>query len=85
MKKYKIGVFGAGRGVTLAENFRQLGCEIVALCDFNEKRLAEGAARAGEGVALYKDFDSFIEHDMDAVILANYFHEHAPYAIRCFE
>ena len=31
------------------------------------------------------DFDSFIEHDMDAVILANFFHEHAPFAIKCFE
>ena len=85
MKQLRIGVFGAGRGVTLAENFRQLGCKIVALCDFDEKRLAEGAAHAGEGVALYRDFDGFIQHDMDAVILANYFHEHAPYAIRCFE
>ena len=31
------------------------------------------------------NFDKFIEHDMDAVVLANYANEHAPYAIRCFE
>ncbi len=85
MKQYKIGVFGAWRGVHLAGNFRLLGCEIVALCDFNKERLERGAAMLGGEVALYDDFDSFIEHDMDAVILANYFHEHAPYAIRCFE
>ncbi|MBQ8402154.1 MAG: hypothetical protein IJX14_09520, partial [Clostridia bacterium] len=30
-------------------------------------------------------FDAFLEHDMDAVVLANFFHEHAPYAIRCLE
>ena len=35
--------------------------------------------------AVYESFDDFIEHDMDAVVLANYFHEHAPYAIRCME
>ena len=35
--------------------------------------------------AFYTDFDEFLKHDMDAVILANYFHEHAPYAIRCLE
>ncbi len=85
MKRYKIGVFGAGRGVHLAHNFKLLGCDIVALCDFDEARLAAGAKSLGDGVTLYRDFDSFIEHDMDAVILANYFHEHAPYAIRCFE
>ena len=85
MEKIRIGLFGAGRGINLALNFMLQNCEIVALCDFNEKRLTAGAARIGPGAALYRDFDSFIEHDMDAVILANYFHEHTPYAIRCFE
>ncbi|MBE6659443.1 MAG: Gfo/Idh/MocA family oxidoreductase [Ruminococcaceae bacterium] len=85
MKQLKIGIFGTGRGCDIAENFRLLGCEITALCDFNENRLKAAAARLGGGIAQYTDFDSFIEHDMDAVVLANYFHEHAPYAIRCFE
>ena len=33
----------------------------------------------------YTDFDEFIKHDMDAVVLANYAHQHAPFAIKCFE
>ena len=85
MKKIKIGILGAHRGLHLAHNFIMLGCEIVALCDFNDKRRGKAMKELGESVAEYKDFDSFIEHDMDAVILANYFHEHAPFAIRCFE
>ena len=85
MKQIKIGVLGAGRGIDVAENFRLLDCEIVALCDFNEKRLHKGLERLGGNVTAYADFDSFIEHEMDAVILANYFHEHVPYAIKCFE
>ena len=85
MKKYRIGVFGAGRGADIAGNFAALGCEITALCDFSEERLQNAAKRLGDGVTLYRDFDSFIEHGLDAVILANYFHEHAPYAIRCME
>ena len=85
MKQLKIGIFGTGRGCDIAENFRLLGCEITALCDFNPDRLAAAAQRLGGDIAQYQDFDSFIEHDMDAVVLANYFHEHAPYAIRCFE
>lgn len=85
MKKIRIGVFGAGRGAGLAKDFMLSGCEIVAICDFNKERRDQALAKLGTDIAVYEDFDSFIEHDMDAVILANYFHEHAPYAIKCFE
>lgn len=85
MKKLKIGVFGAGRGVDLARNFIALDCEVVALCDFNKKRLLKGVKDLGVDVKTYESFDEFINHDMDAVIIANYFHEHAPYTIKCFE
>lgn len=85
MSKIKVGVFGAGRGVDLAHNFIALGCEIVALCDFDENRLKEGVENLGIEVATYKDFNEFINHKMDAMIIANYFHEHAPYTIECFK
>ena len=86
MKKIRIGIFGAGRGVDIAENLMlSEDCEIVALCDFNEKRRAEGLKRLGINIEAFDNFDEFIEYDMDAVVLANYFHEHTPYAIRCFE
>ena len=85
MKKIKIGIFGAGRGIDIANNLMLLDCEIVALCDFNEERLNEGLKKLPESVIAFSDFDSFIEQEMDAVVLANYFHEHTPYAIKCFE
>ncbi len=85
MKNLKIGVFGTGRGFTIAKDFMMLNCEIVALCDFNKERLQKAASQMDDSVALYDDFYKFIEHDMDAVILANYFHEHTPYAIECFK
>ena len=85
MNKLKIGIFGAGRGVDLAASFISVGCEVVALCDFNEKRLEKGLKNLGVEVKAYKNFDEFIEHDLDAVVIANYFHEHAPFAIKCFE
>lgn len=84
MKKIKIGIFGVGRGLYLAEDFMLLGAEIVAICDFNKDRLGEAAKKVSNDTAVYDDFDAFLEHDMDAVVLANYFHEHAPYAIKCF-
>ena len=85
MEKIKIGVFGAGRGMDIARNFMLLGCEIVALCDFHTERREAAAKQLPETTAVYDNFDDFIEHDMDAMIVANYFHEHAPFAIRCFE
>ena len=84
MKKYRIGILGAGRGVDLAVNFAALGCEITAVCDFSDMRLEKAKTVLPEAV-LYTDFNEFIKHDMDAVVLANYFHEHAPYAVRCME
>ena len=85
MKKYKIGIFGAGRGIDLAENLLLCGCEIAAVCDFNEKRRATGIKRLGITIPEFSDFDEFIKIEMDAVVIANYFHEHAPYIIKCFE
>ena len=69
----------------LAKDFMLLGCDIVALCDFHTERLEKASAQMGHSVKTYTNFDEFINHDMDAVILANYFHEHAPFAIKCFE
>ena len=85
MEKIKIGVFGAGRGIDVAKNFMHQDCEIVGLCDFNEKRRNKGLEELGIDVPAFSDFDEFIEQKMDAVILANYFHEHTPYAVKCFE
>ena len=84
MKKLRIGIFGAGRGTGLGRCFLMQNCEIVALCDSRAETM-EKARAVFPDAAVYDSFDDFIEHDMDAVVLANYFHEHAPYAIRCFE
>ena len=62
--------------------------ELVAVCDKYEPLLMkakEAAEKAGLSITCYKTFDEFIQHDMDAVVLANYANEHAPYAIRCMK
>ena len=56
------------------------GMKLVAICDTWEDRLRETGKQFG--IATYTDYDKFLEHDMDAVVLANYFHEHAPFAIK---
>ncbi len=85
MERIKIGVFGVGRGMDIAKNFMLQNCDIVAICDSHKERREEAEKLLGNTTAVYDNFDAFIEHDMDAVILANYFHEHAPFAIRCLE
>ena len=57
-----------------------VGMQLVAICDTWEERLRKVGAELS--VATYTDYDKFLEHDMDAVVTANYFHEHAPFAIK---
>jgi predicted dehydrogenase len=57
-----------------------VGMKLVALCDQWKSKLAEAGKQFQ--VATYTDYDKFLEHDMDAVVLANYFHQHAPFAIK---
>jgi len=85
MERIKVGFFGAGRGSDLAKNFMLLNCDIVAMCDHNPERLALGKKVLGEGVCYYEDFEEFLTHPMDAVIVANDFNDHARFVIRCFE
>ncbi|NOY79652.1 MAG: Gfo/Idh/MocA family oxidoreductase [Kiritimatiellaeota bacterium] len=80
-KPIRIGVVGVGRGRTFMKAER-LGFKLVALCDTWEERLREQAGRWN--VTAYTDYDRFLEHDMDAVVLANYFHEHASFAVKAF-
>jgi len=79
-RKIRVGVFGVRRGTSFIGIAPSVGMELVAICDAWE----EGLKRAGEQfhVATYTDYEKFLEHDMDAVVLANYFHEHAPFAIK---
>jgi len=87
--KVRIGVLGTRRGLHLASTIK--GCqeaEIAAVCDLDPAKLSN-AGKAFEGarekVSLYEDFDSFLSHDFDVAIVANYATEHTPYAIRLLD
>ena len=85
MKKIKLGVFGLGRGKDYFDNIINNDGEIVAVCERNEKKLNDALEYLGKNAVGYNDFDSFINHDMDAVFIANCFNEHTPFAIKCLE
>ncbi len=82
-RKIRVGVVGVMRGMSFARSAEAAGMELVALCDVWEDKLTE----AGEkfGVTTYTDYDKFLTHEMDAVILANYFHEHVPFAVKAMD
>ena len=86
-KKVKVGLFGVGRGMVLWDYCKNSeNAELVAICDKNEEGVAAAKEKMGDSkVAFYSSFEEFIKHDMDAVFLANYATEHAPFAIKAME
>ncbi|HOJ30595.1 MAG TPA: Gfo/Idh/MocA family oxidoreductase [bacterium] len=83
MRTIKVGVIGVGRGMGFALGAEHVGMKLVAICDKWEEKLKEAEKKLK--VKTYTDYDSFLSHDMDAVVLANYFHQHAPFAIKALK
>jgi len=87
MKKIRVGVLGAYRGNSMIKYCKLTdNAELVAICDKAEDALEkQKELNQNDNITYYKSFDEFIKHDMDAVVLANYANEHAPFAIRCLK
>ena len=86
----KLGMFGAWRGSSYVELISAEDpsvVQIIAVCDKQAKQLDN--VKGLENARLFSDFDEFLSYGkqagMNAVFLANYFHQHAPYAIKCME
>lgn len=87
MSKVKIGVLGLYRGSSMinyclaADN-----AELVAICDkWEEGVKLQKERHKNLNITYYTDFDEFLKHDMDMVVLANYANEHAPFAIKAMK
>lgn len=87
MKKVRIGVLGAYRGSSMINYCKRAdNAEVVAICDKSPEALeAQRKISDGLNITFYENFEDFIKHDMDAVVLANYANEHAPFAIRAMK
>jgi predicted dehydrogenase len=67
---------------------RHPDAELVAICDEDPLALEQVRRKIASDesrVVMYHDFEKFMNHDMDAVVLANYATEHAPFAIRLLD
>ncbi|MBQ6898979.1 MAG: Gfo/Idh/MocA family oxidoreductase, partial [Clostridia bacterium] len=84
MEKIRVGILGLRRGSSFIDEIKYNGGEIVAVCEKDTGYL-ESIREDIQGASVYTAFDEFLNHPMDAVILANFFPEHAEYAIKCLE
>ena len=83
----RVGVVGVGRGRTMinhCDNVR--GAKTVAICD-NYDILLDKAKKdyADRDITFYDNYEDFLNHDMDVVVLANFATEHAPFAVKALE
>ena len=79
----KVGVLGAFRGDSFAGTAAHSGMKLVAICDNFEYRLDQISKKYN--VKGYLDFNDFIKHDMDAVVVAAPFHLHAGFAMAALD
>ena len=80
-KAIRVGVYGIGRGSSFAEQAAAMDdVELAAVCEQRERPLQDFLG-VHPGVTGYAEYGKMLEHDLDAVVLANYCTEHAPAAI----
>ena len=83
-KKITIGIFGLRRGLDYLRAMEMNGFAVTAVCDTDPDRLQRARELLPEA-KVYGDPEQFLRHPMDAVFLANFFHQHATWAIRFLE
>ena len=85
MKQLKLGVFGLWRGGSFLPIINSLdNATVHAICDKDEGKVAE-ALKVCPDAIVCPDFDALLDSGIDAVLLCNYFHQHATYAIRAMK
>ena len=86
-ERLKIGVMGIERGgfILRASQFLKDEMVVSAVCEINDATIEKQRKFFSDETVVYKDFDEFINSGLDGVVLCNYFHEHAKYAIKALE
>lgn len=95
-KKIKVGILGLRRGriFLAAEQILHDEMEVIAVCE-SEEEVIKSAQNfrlnddmpplLKEGVRICKDYDELLDSGIEAVILCNYFPDHAKFAIKAME
>jgi len=71
MDHVRIGILGAGRGLSMARAFRYAPtAELAAICDADEERLARAVSETNVGTTFTR-YEDLLDTDVDAVIVAS--------------
>ncbi|MBE6564537.1 MAG: Gfo/Idh/MocA family oxidoreductase [Ruminococcaceae bacterium] len=84
MATIKIGIVGTGRGKTFMKIPEFMDAVFYAVCDRRQEKLDKIKEQYPD-VLTFTDYEEMLKSDIDAVILANYFDEHAPFAIKALK
>lgn len=86
VKKFRIGVMGVRRGDAFMKMFHDSleETEVTAICE-NDPGVIKEFEKNYPGIKVYTDYDEFLDSGLDAVALANFFHEHASCAMKAME
>ena len=87
MRSLKIGVVGTIRGLTFIELLQVMGGQacLWAICESDKEKAEKIKEKIPGDVAIYSDYDEFLDSGIDAVVLCNFFHEHASFAIKALD
>ena len=81
----KVGVVGLGRGMSLLKMFDlHRDAQVVAVCDMKEER-AESVKKEMKLEGAYADYDEFLGHDTDVVVVATPLPFHVANSIAALE
>lgn len=87
MRRVRVGVLGAGRGLTFVRGYHlHPGSEVVALCDKDRLRLEKAAEGLRlQGLELYTSYEEMLKSDVDMVVVASDGPLHAKHACMALE
>ncbi|MGN0844089.1 MAG: Gfo/Idh/MocA family protein [Kiritimatiellia bacterium] len=81
-QRIKLGIWGLGRGQNFIQSAQYLNIDIVAGCDVNPA-MRDAFRKNAPGATLVTDNeDELLASDIDAVLIATYFPDHAKHAIK---
>ncbi len=83
-RRIRLGIWGLGRGQNFIHSAQFLNIDVVAGCDINPE-MRESFARNVPGAFVTADEDEFLAQDIDAVLVATYFPDHARHSIKALD
>ncbi len=84
MARIKFGVVGTIRGITFIELLQAMDDKacLYAVCENDPVKAEKAKDKIPADVKIYDDYDAFLDSGIEAVVLCNFFHEHAAFAYK---